>query len=92
MIRRQPKIGGFRSPRREENEVLNLELLEERLPAGSYDIAALKARRLISGNRPVKILGKGAVTKKFSLSVHAASKSAAAAISKAGGSVTFVKN
>lgn len=89
MIRRQPKIGGFRHPRRQENEAINLDTLEKRLPAGSYDIAALKKHRIISSNRPVKILGKGTVTKKFDLTVNAASASAKEAIQKAGGSVTL---
>jgi large subunit ribosomal protein L15 len=91
LIRRQPKIGGFTTPRRKENEVLNIETLEKRLPAGTYDIAALASHRLISGKRPVKVLGKGTVSKKFVLTVHSASKTAKDAIAKAGGSVTFLK-
>lgn len=71
-------------------EPLNLDILEKRVPAGSYDIAALKALRIVSGRGPVKLLGRGTITKKISLTVHAASKSAKAAIEKAGGSVTIV--
>lgn len=89
MIRRQPKIGGFTHPRREEKEVINLSSLEM-LDAGTYDVAALKRSRVVSSNRPVKLLGNGTVTKKFDLTVHAASKSAMEAIAKAGGSVTLV--
>jgi len=91
MIRRQPKMGGFLHPRRQDNEVLNLDILEKKLPAGSYTVAELKKHRLVSGSRPVKILSKGSVTKKYELTVHAASKTAVAAITKAGGSVTFLK-
>lgn len=90
MIRRQPKIGGFTHPRRVEKEVINLSVLEKKLEAGTYDVAALKSRRIVSSNRPVKLLGDGAVTKKFTLTVHAASKSAIDAIAKAGGSVTLL--
>lgn len=92
LIRRQPKLGGFISPRRKEYEVINLADLEERLMPGSYDLAALKAHRLVHGNRSVKVLGEGKLTKKFELSVHAASKTAKIAIEKAGGTVTIVTN
>lgn len=72
-------------------EVLNLDVLEKRAAAGTYDIPALVALRLISGNRPVKLLGRGELKKKISVSVNAASKSAKAAVAKAGGTVTIVK-
>lgn len=90
LIRRQPKLGGFTHPRREDMEVLNLDSLEAKVPAGSYDLADLVSHRLISGSRPVKLLGRGALTKKISVTVNAASKSAKASIEKAGGSVTIV--
>lgn len=89
LIRRQPKFGGFRNPNREEYEVINLDTLEEKLAAGSYDFDALKEAGLIAGKLPVKILGNGKVAKKFKLTVDAASKSAKEAIEKAGGSVTI---
>jgi large subunit ribosomal protein L15 len=90
LIRRQPKLGGFRNPNREEYEVLNLDSLEERLESGSYDIEGLKEARLVDGKLPVKLLGRGKLTKKFTLSVHAVSKSAKEAVSSAGGSVKIV--
>jgi large subunit ribosomal protein L15 len=90
MIRRQPKLGGFRNPRRVSYEVLNIGILEEKLEAGVYDIAALKAAKLVKTRQPVKILGGGSVTKKFTLTVDASSKSAKVAIEKAGGSVQIV--
>jgi len=90
MIRRQPKLGGFTNPTRETFEVVNIGTLEEVLPAGAYDLASLRESRVVDGALPVKILGEGKVTKKFDLTVNAASKSAREAILKAGGSVTFV--
>lgn len=90
LIRRQPKLGGFKNPTREEFEIVNLDLLEQKLEAGSYDADALKEARLVDGGMPVKILGRGAITKKFNLTVDAASKSAKEAITKAGGSITLV--
>ena len=91
MLRRQPKLGGFKRPRALTMEPLNIDVLEARVPAGTYDCATLKSLRVISGNRPVKLLGRGTVTKKFALTVNAASKAAKAAIQKAGGTVTIAK-
>lgn len=90
LIRRQPKRGGFRNPNREEFEVLNLDRLEARLDPGNYDTDALREARLVDGKLPVKILGRGKLTKKLGLTVHAASKTARDAVEKAGGSVTIV--
>ena len=90
LIRQQPKRGGFRNPNREEYDVLNLDTLEDRLEAGTYDTDALKEARLVDGKLPVKILGRGTVKKKFGLTVHAASESAKRAVEKAGGSITFI--
>lgn len=91
LLRRQPKLGGFRNPRRIVYQVLNLQDVESKLEAGSYDLDALRTCALVRGNRPVKLLGKGALTKKLALTVHAASKNARTAVEKAGGNVTIIK-
>ena len=57
------------------------------LEAGSYDLEALRGYKLIHGHHPVKLLGKGTLTKKLTLTLHAASKGARAAVEKAGGKV-----
>ena len=90
LLRRQPKFGGFKHPRRREYEEIALELLERKLAPGSYDIAALRALGVVRSSRPVKILRTGSITKKLDLSVHAASKGAIEAIKKAGGNVTIL--
>ncbi|MSR87007.1 50S ribosomal protein L15 [Candidatus Peribacteria bacterium] len=90
LIRRQPKLGGFTHPRRKDFEPLNLDVLEEELDAGSYDPAALRMKRILRTGNRVKLLSRGTVTKKFVLSVHAASAKAKEAVEKAGGSVTFI--
>lgn len=90
LIRRQPKLGGFISPRSKTYEVVNLASLDA-LDAGTYTIADLKAKRLIRKGDLVKVLGEGSISKKLQLEVHAASKSAKEAIAKAGGSVTILR-
>ncbi len=91
LIRRQPKLGGFISPSRVEVEVLNLDTLEAKVPAGTHDKKSLAALRILKGKLPLKVLGRGKVTKKFALTVYAVSKSAKLAIEQAGGSVTIAK-
>jgi large subunit ribosomal protein L15 len=88
LIVRQPKLGGFKRPRRKEFEAINIGLLEEKLEAGSYDVAALREAGIVQSNRKVKILGEGKLSKKFALTVDAASEGAKKALEKAGGSVT----
>jgi large subunit ribosomal protein L15 len=90
LLRRQPKLNGFTPPRQVKYEVLNIGTLEEKLPAGHYDRATLKAAGLVTKNLPIKILGDGELKKTFKLSVQAASKSAKKAVEAAGGSVTVV--
>jgi large subunit ribosomal protein L15 len=90
LIRRQPKLGGFRSPRKIVYETINLSVLEQ-LPEGTYALADLADRRLVRANRKVKILGNGTLTKKIVLEAHAASKVAKKAIADAGGSLTIVR-
>lgn len=90
LLMRQPKLGGFRNPNHKEFEVLNIGDLEKKVEAGKYGVKELKAQKVISTNKPVKLLSRGEVKKKFELTIHAASKTAIAAIEKAGGKVTVL--
>lgn len=59
---------------------------------GAIDHAALKAAGLARGGKDgVRLLGKGELTAKLSFTVAGASKSAVAAVEKAGGSVDVIK-
>ncbi|MDD4319129.1 MAG: 50S ribosomal protein L15 [Candidatus Peribacteraceae bacterium] len=91
LIRRQPKMGGFKRPRRVLYEIVNLDVLEAKLQAGTYDIAALKQAKIVRSSRPVKLLAGAALTKKFALSANAASKGAKKAVEQAGGSLQILK-
>jgi large subunit ribosomal protein L15 len=90
LLIRQPKLHGFERPRRVQYEILTLGVLD-RLPEGTYTVADLATRRLAHGNRPVKILATGKLTKNISIEAHAASKSAIEAVKKAGGTLTLIK-
>jgi len=92
--RRLPKRGFRNSPfARKFNEV-NLGRIQEAIDAGlldasaTVDVAALiKAGILRRAKDGVRLLGSGEIKAKVSLSVAGASKSAVAAVEKAGGSV-----
>lgn len=90
LLQRQPKLGGFRNPKRVEFEVVNLNDLEE-LPAGTYDVQALRKLKVVRTGKPVKLLARGKLSKKFTLTVNGASAAAKAAVEKAGGKLTVVK-
>jgi large subunit ribosomal protein L15 len=94
--RRLPKRGFNKPNARELNEV-NLGRIQEAVAAGKLETAApvtvesLLAAGVVSKLRDgVKILGIGELTTKLTFQVAGASKSAVAAIEKAGGSVTVL--
>lgn len=91
LIRRQPKLGGFTPPRQKTFEVVTLATLEKLLPAGTYTVADLEARGIVSRNKPVKLIGNTALSKAFTLTVNAASQGAKDVVKKAGGTVTVSK-
>ena len=87
--RRLPKFG-FKNLNRVEYKPINHSTLEEmaaKKELTAINIDTLIAAGFISGNDRVKILGNGNVTKALTVTAHAFSKSAEAAITAAGGSV-----
>ena len=86
---RLPKLPGFRTPRRIEYTAVNVERLERKFEDGAViDGAALKAARITKSEfEPVKVLGNGELTKKFTVKVDKVSASAQAKIEAAGGKV-----
>ncbi len=90
---RLPKRG-FNKPNRKSFAVVNLGLIEKFIAEGKLDaantiteealIASGLVRRKLDG---VRLLAKGEVASKMTLQVSGASKSAIAAVEKAGGSV-----
>ena len=89
LVRRLPKRG-FNNARFNAKALgVNLADLEKKFEAGAeITVESLKAAGFSDNKRPkVKILGKGSVTKKFSVKGVPCSASAKAAIEAAGGSV-----
>ena len=94
LYQRLPKRG-FNKPNRKKFAVVNLALIQKFVEAGKLDasaeisedalVASGLVRRKLDG---VRILAKGDISAKVKLSVTGASKSAIAAVEKAGGTLT----
>ncbi|WP_339950302.1 50S ribosomal protein L15 [uncultured Albimonas sp.] len=96
IYRRLPKRG-FTKPFRDEFAVINLDNLSKFIEEGKIDASAkidedvLVASGLVRRKRDgVRLLGRGEVTQALTIEVTGASKSALAAVEKAGGSVTVL--
>jgi large subunit ribosomal protein L15 len=85
--RRIPKRG-FHNPFRIEYEVVNLDTLAERFDVGTVITPeSLVAAGLVTGNSPVKVLGRGEMSKALTIHAHKFSGKAAEKIAAAGGQV-----
>jgi large subunit ribosomal protein L15 len=89
--RRVPKRG-FHNPFRVEYEVVNLDTLAEKFDAESVVTPELLRERglVAGGNRRVKILARGEVTKKLTVRAHKFSGKAAEKIAAAGGATEVI--
>ena len=87
--RRLPKRG-FTNIFKKHFQLVNLDQLEARFETGeTVDAAALAGRGLVKhAKQPVKLLGRGEITKQLTIQVNKASGTAVKAIEAAGGSVT----
>ena len=94
LYQRLPKRG-FNKPNRKSFAVINLGLIEKFIGEGKLDakaeitedvlVASGLVRRKLDG---VRVLAKGEITSKVTISVTGASKSAVEAVEKAGGTLT----
>jgi len=94
--RRLPKRG-FNKPFQIKLHEVNLDRVQKAIDAGKLDAAGMvdaaamiKAGLLRRAHDGVRLLGNGALKAKVAFSVWGASKSAVAAVEKAGGSVTIL--
>jgi large subunit ribosomal protein L15 len=86
---RLPKLGGFRNPFRVEYQAVNLDTIEE---SGLDEVTpeTLLGKGLVSKGSLVKVLGRGELSRKVTVKVHATSKAAEEAITGAGGTVEIL--
>ena len=89
---RLPKRG-FKNPNRVAYVPINVERLQaiaEKYQLDTIDLEALVKNGIVGKNDKIKILGRGELTAKLSITAHACSASAKEAIEKQGGSVNLV--
>lgn len=92
LIRRLPKLKGFKRPFKIPYQTVNVERLNIFEDGSTVDIVAFYEKNLISRkNRPVKILGGGELQKKLTVKPDAISKSAKKKIEEKGGTVILPK-
>jgi large subunit ribosomal protein L15 len=86
LIRRIPKLKGFKNPFRVEYAVVNLDTLEA---VGGDEVSpeTLRAAGLVHKHGLVKVLGRGELTRAVRVKAHAFSASAERSITAAGGTV-----
>lgn len=95
IYRRLPKRG-FKNHFAKEFAVVNLDSIQKAVDAGKLNAeeinieALLKAGLVSKKLDGVRLLARGAITSKINITVNSASKSAVAAVEKAGGKVSFV--
>ena len=96
MHRRLPKRG-FNNVFRVEYAEINLDRLQDAVDAKKLEAGAVvnvealvKAGVLRRSKAGVRLLGRGEIKAKVNIEVHGASKSAVAAVEKAGGTVTIL--
>jgi large subunit ribosomal protein L15 len=89
LAQRLPKLRGFNNPFRVEYNVVNLATLEA-FEGTEVSPETLRDRGLVHKHGLVKVLAKGQLTKKLSVSAHGFSKAAQEAITAAGGTVTVL--
>lgn len=88
LLRRIPKLRGFKNPNRTPFQVVNVAALDAFEDGSTVDLVQLFESGLISHkNQPVKILGDGELKKKLSVKVDACSASAKQKIEAKGGTV-----
>lgn len=97
LYRRLPKKG-FNNIFRTEYTVINLEQIQQGLDAGRLDAKqpitedAILAAAIVSKRRDgIKLLGNGELKAKVELELSAASKTAVAAVEKAGGNIKILR-
>ncbi|MGI9559204.1 MAG: 50S ribosomal protein L15 [Thermodesulfobacteriota bacterium] len=81
---------GFKNRFRNVYDTVNVSALDRFDDGATVDSETLVKENLVSGKRPVKLLGNGEVKKKLTLVVNAASGVSVEKIEKSGGKVEFV--
>lgn len=91
LSQRIPKKRGFKSLGRLKFQVINISDLDKFKEGERVTQEKLKEKGLIKGKGPVKVLGKGKITKKIKVEAQSFSSQAEEILKKAGGEAVRIK-
>ncbi|MBH38212.1 50S ribosomal protein L15 [bacterium] len=93
LYRRLPKSNGFNNIFKEVFDIINLNKIELNFEDGdTINKQVLIQKKLVSGKHKIKLLGFGKLTKKISITVDKASKTAIESVKKMNGDVLFTNS
>jgi large subunit ribosomal protein L15 len=91
LAQRLPKLPGFKNPFKTVYAAVNLTRLNRFQDGSSVTPETLAEAGLIDAGEPVKVLGAGKLRRRLTVTAHAASESARAAIEGQGGTLTVLE-
>lgn len=93
LVRRIPKLGGFKNHNKEIFAIINVGVLEETFDAGTtISPDDLRTRGLIKHRGRLKVLAEGDISKSMTVQTHAISAGARSKIEAAGGTVELIES
>ncbi len=90
LAQRLPKWGGFKNPFKKVYSVVNLTKLNRFEDGATVEVKSFYEAGLAREGVDVKLLGTGTLRRKLTITAHAASESARAAIEARGGTLTIL--
>jgi large subunit ribosomal protein L15 len=90
LAQRLPKLGGFKNPFKKVYAVVNLSKLNRFQDGATVEVKDFAEAGLARAGIAVKLLGTGTLRRKLTISAHAASEAARAAIEARGGQLTII--
>jgi len=89
LAQRLPKWGGFKNPFKKVYAVVNLTKLNRFQDGATIELSDYAEAGLARAGMAVKLLGTGTLRRRLTITAHAASESARAAIEAKGGTLTL---
>lgn len=90
LIRRMPKLKGFKNFNKETFRTVNLEQLDVFKDGDTVDAKSLLEKRIVTRKGKIKLLGTGDLKLKLTIVVDSASESAKKKVEKAGGELKLL--
>jgi large subunit ribosomal protein L15 len=90
LAQRLPKLGGFKNPFKKVYAVVNMTKLNRFQDGATIQLTDFAEAGLARAGMKVKLLGTGTLRRRLTITAHAVSESARAAIEAKGGVITLV--